>query len=384
MEISSRQLHKQTQCVHGPARPAHELGGITTPIYTSTSYAFPNKQNQVYYPRYFNLPSQTVVAERICQLERGETGLVLSSGMAAISSTMLGLLVHGDHAVFHRDLYGGTHTLVTTRLPKLGIEYSLVQGNTVEEFAAALRPNTKLIYFETPTNPLLTIVDIRSIAQLASRRRIVTVIDNTFATPINQNPLELGIDVVVHSGTKYLNGHSDVNCGAVVTSGELMRPIKQCAVSLGGTLDVRACYLLERGLKTLHLRVERQNENALVLARFLQTHPSVRRVYYPGVPEHPGHAIAARQMSAFGGMLSLELDMDEQTAKERMGRLAVATMAISLGGVETLVTFPKDTSHANLSADERRHLEIADTLVRVSVGIEHIDDLVGDFQRALG
>lgn len=269
------------------------------------------------------------------------------------------------------------------RLPGYGITYSLVRSCDAASFESQLQENTKLIFFESPTNPLLQIIDIEKIAELARRQGVLTVIDNTFATPINQNPLDLGIDVVIHSGTKYLNGHSDVNCGAVATCSRLMGPILECAVELGGTLDVRACYLLERGLKTLALRVQRQCENAARLVAALEGHRRVAKIYYPGLPSHPGHAVAARQMDRFGGMFSLELESDGPEAKAMMQRLRVAQMAVSLGGVETLVCFPKETSHAKMTAEERSQEGITDTLVRVSVGIEESDDLLDDFEQAL-
>ena len=377
------QPHKSTQCVHAGASTSDTAEGITTPIFTATSYAFPGRNGEVHYPRYFNVPTQEKVADKIRQLEKGQRGIVLSSGMAAVTSTLLGLLKQGDHAVFHAGIYGGSRSFVERYLTNYGIDYSLVSGCDVEDFAHQMRENTRLVFFESPTNPLLSIVPIRQLANLAQERGILTVVDNTFATPVSQNPLELGVDVVLHSGTKYLNGHSDVNCGAVVCSQQLAHHIIECASHLGGTLDVRACYLLERGMKTLALRVERQSQNAQQLAEYFQRHARVRHVYYPGLPGHPGHEVAAQQMSMFGGMLSILLDTDEQTAKASMSRLRVATMAVSLGGVETLVCFPKDTSHAALSADQRRREGIGDTLVRVSVGIEHIDDLLADFDEAL-
>jgi cystathionine beta-lyase len=281
-------------------------------------------------------------------------------------------------------VYGGTHRLVTQRLPRCGIDVSLVRETAVDAFAAQIRENTRLIFFESPTNPLLQVIDIRGMAALARQRGILTVMDNTFATPINQNPLELGIDVVVHSGTKYLNGHSDVNCGAIVTSAALMERILPGAMDLGATLDVRGCYLLERGLKTLALRVARQNENGMRLAEMLRHHERVRAVHYPGLADHPEHAVAAGQMAGFGGMLSCELEEDEQTAKSLMRRLRIAQLAVSLGGVETLLSFPKETSHARMTPAERLEQGIADSLVRVSVGIEDPDDLCADFRQALG
>jgi cystathionine beta-lyase len=245
-----------------------------------------------------------------------------------------------------------------------------------------LRPNTRVLYVESPSNPLLRCVDLAAVAKLARDRRVLSAIDNTFASPINQTPLELGIDAVVHSGTKYLNGHSDVNAGVLVSSQEVVRKVTACALNFGGMLDAHACYQLERGLKTLALRVRQQNENAGRLARFLQGHPAVERVIYPGLPDHPDHAIAARQMRGFGGMLSFELRQPSQVDRLLAG-LQLATPALSLGGVETLVTVPSRTSHRTMSPEERRSTGISDGLVRVSVGIEDINDLTHDFDQAL-
>lgn len=357
--------------------------GVTTPMITSTAFRYPDEDGQVVYPRYFNVSTQQAVACKIAQLEHGSHGLVLGSGMGAITAILLGLLERGDHAVFHSGIYGGARSFATGRLASYGIEHSLARGTQLASFQECISPNTKLIFFESPTNPLLHVLDIQQIATFARERSILTVLDNTFATPINQNPLDLGIDIVVHSGTKYLNGHSDVNCGAVVTDQACMNRILSCAIDLGATLDVRGCYLLERGLKTLALRIERQNHNAATLAEWLSRHPRVRQVNYPGLTNHPAHTLAANQMTGFGGMLSFELDTDEQTAKLMLAKLRIATQAVSLGGVETLVCLPKETSHAKISAAERHREGISDTLVRVSVGIEDIADLQSDFGHAL-
>lgn len=375
---------KATQCVHaGSDQAAQAVPGVTTPIYTSTSFRYPNEAGEVYYPRYYNIPTQQVAASKIAQLENGEAGLVLSSGMAAVVSTLFGLLRAGDHAVFHSGIYGGSRSFVDERFSRCAIEHALVYGTDVADFEAAIRDNTKVLFFESPTNPLLQVVDIAKVAEMARSRGVLTVMDNTFASPILQNPLDLGVDVVIHSGTKYLNGHSDVNCGAIVTSNELMQPIMDCAVSLGGTLDVRACYLLERGLKTLALRVERQSANAARFAAAMVANPRVRTIFYPGLSDHPGHEIAARQMSDFGGMVSLDLDADEATTVAMMSRLKLAQVAVSLGGVETLACRPKETSHAKISAEQRQREGITDSLMRVSIGIEDVDDVIADFEQAL-
>ena len=375
---------KATLCVRPSSVADSQAKGLTTPIYTSTSFHFPGDDGEVYYPRYFNLPTHDAVADKIRQLEHGDEALVLGSGMAAITSVLLGLLRKGDHAVFHSGIYGGSRSFVTQFLRKYGIDWTLVHSSDPDEFASHFRPNTRLVYLESPTNPLLQVLDVKAIANLARPEGIISVVDNTFATPICQNPLALGADIVVHSGTKYLNGHSDVNCGAIVASKELFPSVKQAAIHLGGTLDVRACYLLERGMKTLHIRVERQCTNAARIAEFLSQNRLVRRVYYPGLATHPGHDIARSQMSRFGGMLAFDLNLDSDAASECMSRLKIATMAVSLGGVETVVCFPKDTSHASMTPDERREIGIGDTLIRVSAGIEDVNDLISDFEQSMG
>jgi cystathionine beta-lyase len=300
--------------------------------------------------------------------------------MAAISTLLMAHLKPGDHALFQADLYGGTYHFVTTELRAFGIEIGFAA--TPEEFAAAVRPNTRVIYIESPSNPLLRCIDIASVAREAAARHVLTVIDNTFATPINQTPIELGIDAVVHSATKYLNGHTDVNAGIVAASEPIVRKVSEFAVNHGGTLDAHACYQLERGLKTLALRVKQHNENANRLARFLADRPEISQVNYPGLESHPGHAVAKRQMRGFGGMLSFELAEPGRVDK-LLSRFRLATPALSLGGVETLVCLPSKTSHRSLSAEERQKAGISPGLVRVSVGIEDIEDLLEDFGQAL-
>lgn len=380
MNQQSQTWRPDTLCVHAGTHPDERTGGVNSPIFTSTAYAYPNPTKENVYPRYFNVPNQRAVARKLAALEKGEDGIVLGSGMAAISTLLFAHLQPGDHAVFQADLYGGTYHLVVTELARYGIETSFARS--FAEFTALLRPNTRVLYVESPSNPLLRCVELAAVARLARERGLVSFIDNTFASPINQTPLEFGIDAVVHSATKYLNGHSDVNAGVVVSSSEVIRKVTQCAMSFGATLDAHACYQMERGLKTLALRVRQQNENAGRLARFLQSHAAVARVIYPGLPDHPDHALAARQMRGFGGMLSFELRQPAQV-DGMLGRFQLVTPALSLGGVETLVTVPSRTSHRTLPPEERQRAGISDGLVRVSVGVEDIDDLTHDFDQAL-
>jgi cystathionine beta-lyase len=380
MSHPKRTHRAATLCVHAGTYLDARTGGVGTPIFTSTSYTYPNPANENIYPRYFNVPNQRVVAAKVAALEKGEDGLVFGSGMAAISTLLFAHLKPGDHALFQADLYGGTFHFLTTELAAFGIEITVAA--TLDQFKAGLRPNTRAIYVESPSNPLLRCVDLAAIAGLARAHGILSIIDNTFATPINQNPLPLGIDAVVHSATKYLNGHTDVNAGVVISSQAIIGKLAEYAVNHGGTLDAHACYQLERGLKTLALRVRQHNENAHRLALFLESHAAVSRVNYPGLPDHADHAVAARQMRGFGGMLSFEL-RDANQAETLLSRFQLATPALSLGGVETLVCIPSRTSHRALSRDERLRAGISDGLVRVSVGIEDSEDLLEDFDQAL-
>ena len=372
-----------TICVHGGTVPDAQTGGVNTPIYASTSFAHPdNPRGSAGYPRYCNIPTQEAPAARLAALEGAQAGLVVASGLGAIFISLLAFAGRGDHVVFQADLYGGTHHLVTGEFQRLGIEYTFVPPSPASGFKEAIQHNTRVIYVETPSNPLLQITDIASVARAARERGLISIIDNTFATPINQRPLQMGIDVAVHSATKYLNGHSDINCGAVTSSQRHMDLVKERAINFGVTLNVMDCFLLDRGLKTLALRMERHNRNGMELAGFLAEHPRVRRVYYPGLPSHPGHELAREQMSGFGGMLSFELDCDAKGALRAVRALRLISPAVSLGGVESLVCFPALTSHENLGQAERRAMGISDSLIRFSVGVEHSQDLMADLEQA--
>ncbi len=376
---------KNTVCVHAGGYDDPVVGGVTTPIFTSTSHRVPNPAGgEICYPRYMNIPTQKAAADKVAALEHAEAGLVVSSGMAAIVASLMAFVRAGDHVVFQADLYGGTHHFITAELARFGVQYTLVPGSSPADIAAALEENTRIVYLESPSNPLLKIIDLEETVALLQGRNVLTMIDNTFATPVNQTPLDLGFDVSIHSGTKYLNGHSDLNCGAIAASREHIRTIKATAVNFGFTLNVYDCYLLERSMKTLGVRVARHNENALALAHFLSDHPRVSRVHYPGLPDHEGHEIAKKQMKGFGGMMSFELDASAEEAVAILGRLKLITQAVSLGGVESLVCFPARTSHAKISREERLAIGVTDSLVRFSVGIEDVEDLMTDLSQALG
>ena len=366
-----------TQCVHG-LESEPEKGGVLTPIYTSTAYNY-LEADPLNYPRYYNTINQQEVANKIKLLEWGEHGLVFSSGLAAITTTLMTLLKEGDHAIFQGDIYGGTHYANTSALSKFGIAFSFTENMEVGSLEKLIQPNTKLVYVETPSNPLLKIVDLAGIARLSKAHGFYSVIDNTFASPINQRPLEHGIDVVTHSGTKYLGGHSDLTCGAVVTSADIGNKIYKTAVNLGGSLDPQSCYLLDRSLKTLAIRVRQQNDNALQIAHTLSESEKIEAVYYPGLATHPGHKIAKQQMNGFGAMLSFEVMGD---ADSFVKILALIKPAISLGGVESTISSPEQTSHAKLSPEQRQEAGIKPNLLRLSVGNEDVYDLPQDLQQA--
>jgi cystathionine beta-lyase/cystathionine gamma-synthase len=375
-------MHKDTLCVHSGTLHDSATGGVNSPIYPSTASEYLGRR-QFAYPRYFTAPNQAAVVEKVAALEGAEDGVLFASGMAAISTTMLTLLRSGDHVVLQDELYGGTHAFVAEMFERLGVAYSFVPM-TPDAIRQALTPRTKAIFLESPTNPLLHVIDLRRVAETARAGGVTTLIDNTFATPIHQNPIALGIDVVVHSGTKYLSGHSDLQCGIALTNKALAAEIRHNACHLGGSLNSSTCYLLERSLKTLHLRVARQTENAGRLAELLAGHPAVARVYYPGLPTHPGHAVAKSQMRGFGPMLAFELRPDAVPAADMQRRLKLIPPAVSLGGVETTICSPALTSHAKVSTAEQQRMGITAGLLRLSVGVEHFDDLAADLVQALG
>ena len=374
-------MKKHTRCVHGGTYRDPVTKGVNTPIFTSSSFEYLGLAENVY-PRYNNTPNQKAVIDKLCTLENAEDGLIFSSGMAAISTAIFSLLSKGDHIILQKDIYGGTHHFATAEFDRFGIAYDFA-SNQLKDIEKTVRDTTRIIYVESPSNPLLLITDIQAVADFAKSKQILTIIDNTFATPINQNPINLGIDMVIHSGTKYIGGHGDICCGAALASRELMTPLKATAANLGGSLNATTCYLVERSIKTLGLRVERHNQNAMIVAKHLQEHPLVRRVYYPGLESHPGYEIARKQMRAFGGMLSFELDDKKVTPHTFLRNLKMIRPALSLGGVETIVCAPVATSHAKLTDGERAELGITDALLRLSVGIEDVDDIIADLEQAM-
>ena len=374
-------MKKETQCVHSGNMDDALYGGVNSPVYTSTAFGYLDR-SPVSYPRYFNTPNQKAVVEKVCSLEGAEDGVLFSSGMAAISTAILACAGSGDHVVMMDELYGGTHAFATDQFPRMGIACSFA-ATDADAICSAVTEETSVVVIESPTNPLLSAIDIRKVASFCRARKVTTIIDNTFATPLYQNPISLGIDIVVHSGTKYLGGHSDICCGIAVTSWEHAARIRKTALSLGGSLNAETCGLLERSLKTLAIRVERQTENAGALAEFLEKHAGVKRVNYPGLPGFPYHALAKSQMSGFGPMLSFELDDAKVSADRFVRALRIIKPAVSLGGVESTICAPAVTSHAKISATDRARIGVSESLLRLSVGIEQIDDLIGDIEQAM-
>jgi cystathionine beta-lyase/cystathionine gamma-synthase len=374
-----------TVAVHGgESRPGPE-GSVVFPIYQGTVYEVEpgTGYHDLKYIRLNSTPSQRYLHDKLAALEGGQAAVATSSGMAAVTTVLLSLMRAGDHLLASDCLYGGTHDFLTGHAADLGWSYSFVDAGRPETWEAARTERTKVFLVETITNPLMRVGLLDQVADFGRREGVVTVIDNTFASPVNFRPLQAGFDVVFHSATKYLGGHSDLVAGAVMGGADLIERVRKTLNHFGGSLDPHAGFLLARGIKTLALRVRAQNANALVLARFLEDHPAVAAVNYPGLASHPDHAHAAKLLSGFGGMLSLRLHGGERAAQALLDAVTLPYAAPSLGGVETLITRPAATSHAGMSPQDRDRLGITADLVRVSCGIEGTQDLIGDFARAL-
>tara|TARA_R110000796_G_scaffold50888_4_gene120032 strand:- start:23256 stop:24428 length:1173 start_codon:yes stop_codon:yes gene_type:complete len=370
-----------TICTHVGQLEDKEFKGAISPLYMGTAYAFEDIDVKRY-PRYFNTPNQVALAKKIAALEHAEAALIFGSGMAAISTSLLAFLKAGDHIVIQKIIYGGTYNLVVEEFEKYGISYSFTDGFGAEDFEAKIQKNTKVVYIETPSNPLLNITDLKAVADISKKHGLVSMIDNTFASPVNQNPIDFGIDVVIHSATKYMGGHSDICAGAVASTEVNVKRIFQLAKNFGGSLSDYTVWLLERSIKTMGIRVRAQNVNAQHMAEYLYAHKDISAVYYPGLPSHPGHDIAKKQMKGFGGMLSFELNADFNASKFQKS-LKLIKPAMSLAGVESTVLSPTLTSHSLLSPEERKRQGIADGLIRFSVGIEETEDLIADIEQAL-
>jgi cystathionine beta-lyase/cystathionine gamma-synthase len=375
----------ETQLVHAGNPQPRIDGAVVMPIFQSANfeYAGEGSYHELRYLRLNNTPNHVALHQLLAAVENASAALVTASGMAAISTTLLTVLADGGHLLAQDCLYGGTHDLLTRELPRLGMASTFINADEPQSWPAALRPDTRAIYVEAMTNPLLQVADLRAVVRFAREHNLLAIIDNTFATPINFRPIDAGFDLVLHSTTKYLNGHSDIVGGAIIGAPALIEPITHRLNHLGGSMDPHAAFLLQRGMKTLALRVRQQNQSALQVARFLEAHPAVTRVNYPGLESHPQHQRARELFSGFGGMLSFEVEGASSQAEQFMQRTTIPILAPSLGGAETLLTLPARTSHAGLAPEERHRLGISDGLVRMSVGIEATDELLEDLAQAL-
>ena len=375
-----------TKLIHaGEPNPLIQ-GAVSIPIFQSSTFEYAGQESyhDLRYIRLNNTPNHVALHEKLAALENGEAAVVSASGMAAISTTLLALLSAGDHFLAQDCLYGGTHDLITKDLPAYGISSDFICGKDPEAWKKLLRPNTKAVYVESITNPLMQVADLKAIVEFSREHRLCSIIDNTFTSPINFRPLEHGYDLSIHSCSKYLNGHSDIVAGAVIGPEELISKITHKLNHLGGTLDPHACFLLHRGIKTLALRVRQQNASAMEIARFLESRPEVERVHYPGLNSHPQHKRARELFDGFGGMLSFELQGGVELAERFIRNTTIPICAPSLGGVESLITRPVTTSHACLSPEECKQVGISESLIRLSVGLEATADMLPDFDQALG
>ena len=383
--MSKRKTRMETKLIHAGEPDPRIEGAVSIPVFQSSTYE--SREDESYrdirYIRLNNTPNHLALHRKLAAIEGAENALVTASGMAAISTTLLAVLSSGDHLLANRTLYGGTLGFIAKDFPGLNISFDFIDGADPADWTKKLKPNTRAVYTESITNPLIQVPDLKAVSAFAKEKGLVSIVDNTFATPVNFRPSEWGFDLSLHSGTKYLNGHSDIVCGAVIGKSFWIDRVFDKLVRLGGTLDPHACFLLHRGLKTLALRVRCQNESALKLAAFLSHHPGVAGVNYAGLETSPDHVRAREFFEGFGGMLSFEVKGGLSASRQLLENLTIPIVAPSLGGVETLVTLPATTSHSQMDPEVRRRLGIADGLVRVSVGLEAVDDLINDFDQAL-
>jgi len=369
------------------------FGSVTPPIFTTSTYRFKNaaqgaarflgKEKGMIYSRFTN-PTVDLLAKRLAALEEGEEAIVVASGMAAISLVLLNFLKKGDHILAHKVIYGGTFEFISRILPRFGIEVSFCDFSYEKEIENFIQKNTKILYFESPTNPLLEVLDIKKIASFSKKKGLMTVFDNTFAPPPLQYPLKLGVDIIVHSLTKYIGGHSDLIGGAIIGGKKHLEPLFQKSfIFFGPTLSSFSSYLALRGLTTLEVRVKKQSENALKIASFLEKHPKIEKVYYPGLKSHPNYHLAKKQMTAFGGVLSFVVKGGYKKAESLVNRVKIINLAVSLGAVESLIEHPASMTHSELTPNERKKAGIEEGLVRLSVGLEEVEDLIEDLEKAL-
>jgi len=377
--------HLETKLIHAGEPEPLISGAVSMPIFQSATFEYTGQTSyhDIKYVRLSNTPNHIALHQKLASLENAEAALVTASGMAAIATTLLTILSSGDHLLAQDCLYGGTHDFITKDFATFGISFDFIDGDDPDSWKRKLRSNTKAIYCETMTNPLLQVADLKAVVEFAKTHGLVSLIDNTFLSPINFRPPEWGFDLSLHSCTKYLNGHSDIGAGAVIGSADLIEKIRHKLNHLGGSLDPHACFLLHRGMKTLAVRVKYQNESALKVARFLEDHQAVEKVNYPGLESHPRHQRARDLFDGFSGMLSFELKNGVEAAEHFIQNTTLPINAPSLGGIETLITRPATTSHSGLSPKDRQRLGISDSLIRLSVGIEATEDLIEDFEQAL-
>ena len=376
---------KSTEAIHAGTIHPRIKGAVITPIFQSSTYEYHGENyHDVGYMRLSNSPNHIVLGDKIALMEGTEAALVTSSGMASISAILFTLLGSGDHILVQDCLYGGTNTLLNGHFPRLRISHTPLDPQDPPSWPALVKPETKAVYVESLTNPLIQLADLEAIVAFAREHGLISIIDNTFASPVNFRPAEIGIDIVLESATKYMNGHTDIIAGCVAGSKEMIRDIKETLDHLGGVLDTHTCYLLERGLKTLPVRVREQNASALRLAEHLEGHEKVARVNYPGLRSHENHDRAARLFEGFGGMLSFELVGGVEAANAFLSKLTIPAHAASLGGVESLAVRPAAATHGAVSPEERARSGISDSLIRFSVGLEDVEDLIEDLDRALG
>jgi cystathionine beta-lyase/cystathionine gamma-synthase len=375
----------ETKLIHAGEPDPLINGAVSIPVFQSSTFEYSGQTDyhDLKYIRLNNTPNHIALHQKLATLENAEAAVVTSSGMAAISTTILALLSSGDHCLAQECLYGGTHEFILKDLSALNISFDVIDGNAPQNWEDKLRSNTKAVYVETMTNPLLQIADLEAVVEFAKSNKLISIIDNTFATPINFRPPELGFDLSIHSCTKYLNGHSDIVAGAVIGRRDMIEKITHKLNHLGGSLDPHACFLLHRGMKTLAVRMKHQNESALKIARFLENHQAIEKINYPGIESHPGHKRACDLFDGFSGMLSFELKGGVEAAERFIQNTTLPIVAPSLGGVESLITRPVTTSHSGLCQEDLQKLGISDSLIRVSIGIEATEDLIEDFKQAL-
>ncbi|NDB03065.1 MAG: PLP-dependent transferase [Flavobacteriaceae bacterium] len=379
--MASKKIDVNTNCVHAGELPEDQYKSAVPAIHFSTAYDYLGLKDTPY-PRYLNTPNQKGLNAKIAILDACEAGMVFASGMAAITTTLLGLLSSGDHLVIQRSIYGGTYNFVVNHLKDFNIEYDFSEGLAADDFLKKIKSNTRLIYIESPSNPLLEIVDFKAVADLAHKNNILVVIDSTMGSPINQNPADYGVDVIIHSATKYMSGHSDILAGTVACTHAVKKQLLNRAKMLGGSLSDMTVWLLDRSIKTMGLRVMAQNQNALELAHWLVDQNQVKNVYYPGLSSHPHHELAKNQMTGYGGVVSFELN-DRITSAEFLNRLKLIKRASSFAGVESTALDPATTSHSLLTDSERLKAGISPQLIRLSVGIESTQALKADITQAL-